>query len=234
MAIQKKNLLEAFQASAAAEKAPSAPAPRASSKAGGPFAAASPPAPAALETPRRERWKPDQLQRLVALFVVVSVAAFFLGRASVSSVGAQDAPASAGPAAGEEAARAALAPPGTSPAAAPSQPEPASAATKAATPAERALLDPRNRYTVKLVEYRSGRDDELALETLRYLQGLGLPAVAQFRGKQLFILLGAAASTGELDDLLARARTLTGPPPLSKKNEFHDAYVVVIDKLIQR
>jgi hypothetical protein len=99
------------------------------------------------------------------------------------------------------------------------------------TPHERALLDPVNRYTVKLVEYRKGRDDDAALTTLAYLLEQGLPAVAQVQGGRLFILLGAAPTQADLDDLLETAKTISGPPPLSKPAEFADAYVVGIDRL---
>ena len=45
---------------------------------------------------------------------------------------------------------------------APAEPE---LSQEARTPAERALLDPENRYTIKLVEYsNSERDEELAWE----------------------------------------------------------------------
>lgn len=231
MAIPKKNLLEAFQASAAAEKA-KVPAPDelTGSKAGGPFApqpASTPPPPVrAAPSVERAAWRPDVLQRLIALQVVITIAAFFLGRASTGGVSAAE---EQGPALANESVLPAASQPQ------PVQPKPVAQTSSAAgTDAERALLDPRNRYTVKLVEYTKGRDDTLALATLQYLQSQGLPAAAKYQGSQLFILLGAAESVSALDGLLARAKTLNGPPPLNKPAEFHDAYVANIDRLLTR
>jgi len=249
MAYHKKNLLEAFQASAAAERAraqesaskdasraggPSArtaPQPQASqgARAAGSAQAASPRSSgrAGEDSPAAPRvgWRPDGIQRLILLQVVITVAAFFLGRASVSTVGAgestADKPVSEPPSE-------ARAQPRTSP---PASPGVAQEESRPGTPAESALIDPRNRYTVKLVEYRKGRDDKVALDTLAWLESQGLPAVAKFEGSRLYILLGAAQTQRELDDLLKTAQTMQGPPPVSKPAEFHDAYIVGIDRL---
>jgi hypothetical protein len=256
MAIQKKNLLEAFQASAAAEKAKAAAGAAAGQpKAGGPFAQPTPAKPPAEpagdapgESPLRRAWSQRAwntealmkggLQRLIVLQLLITIAAFFLGRASVSSVDAGD-----GSARGDEVAAGLQQPPPASGAGATPSPQPgdpsgaqqsggaAQVVTQPGTPAERALLDPRNLYTVKVVEYRKGKDDEVALSTLEYFLDQGLPAVAQVQGGRLFILLGAAPTQAELDELLAEAKTMRGPPPLSKPAEFHDAYVVGIDRL---
>lgn len=234
MAIQKKNLLEAFQASAAAEKElERASGTPTTSKAAGPFAAAesAPPpeaprlAPAAGEQ-RGTAWVQESTTRLVVLVTVLIVAAFFVGRASVGRVEA-GASSSSAPTTGR------VVEPRPSRPSSTSQAEPASS-VQAQTPAERALLDPRNRYTVKLVEYKKGRDDEIAMQTLAWLQGQKLPAVAQFQGARLYILLGAAEKQSGLDDLLAQAKSMNGPPPQNRQAEFHDAYVVSIDRLIQR
>jgi hypothetical protein len=248
MAYHKKNLLEAFQASAAADKAKAAEdAASGAAKAGGPFAQGTglPPAPKPAppqpqpqaqpepEPPRpaRPAWGRDGLQRLIVLQLVITVAAFFLGRASVSRVDASE------PSEGEPV-QAAMAPSGSAPSEPQSAPQPepqegsgAEVDREPGTPHERALLDPANRYTVKLVEYRKGRDDDAALSTLQFLLDQGLPAVAQVQGGRLFILLGAAPTQSELDDLLETAQTMSGPPPLSKPAEFADAYVVGIDRL---
>lgn len=232
MAIPKKNLLEAFQASAAAEKAKvQTPAEATGAKAGGPFApqpASAPPPPVVRGAPKPESplRRPDALQRLIALQVVVTIAAFFLGRISVGDVaaGAPSVP---------------LAEPAR-PAARPEAPPPASNAAAAVTSAdagnaaERALLDPNNRYTVKVAEYEKGRDDEIAAGTLQYLISQGLPAVAKFQGSRLFLLVGAAPKQAELDGLRDRLKTMNGPPPVHKPAEFHDAYISSIERLITR
>lgn len=238
MTYQKKNLLEAFQASAAASKAR---AQEAASKdvprAAGPFARQSPAAPAAepelapLGAAPRPRWQLDGAQRLIVLQIVIATAAFFLGRASVSRVDAsagatrgdeQAASASERSTAGEK--RASIAP------AVPTS----SAGQVSSTPgtaAESALLDSANKYTVKLAEYVKDRDDEIALATLKWLESQRLPAAAKFKGSRLFLLLGASATQKELDVLLTTAKTMNGPPPRNKPGEFHDAYVVNIESL---
>ena len=158
------------------------------------------------------------------------MAAFFVGRASVGT------PVEAGaPESNEvEGGRVVEAGSGSTKSPAANSSPAAAGNAESLNPAERALLDPRNRYTVKLVEYQKGRDDSLAMQTLSWLQGQNLPAVAQFQGKRLYILLGAGENQAALDELLSTAKSMTGPPPLNKPTEFHDAYVVSIDRLIQR
>ncbi|HVS17014.1 MAG TPA: hypothetical protein VMT18_00335 [Planctomycetota bacterium] len=238
MAIPKKNLLEAFQASAQAEKAKVQPPAEASgAKAGGPFAPSpttEPPPPVVRSAPRPESAlrRPDALQRLIALQVVITIAAFFLGRASVGGVEARtpdEGVATAALAPNESSAQLAAKPP-TKPAGEVA----AVTSSEAGTAAERALLDPNNRYTVKLAEYRKDRDESVALETLRWLQSQGLPAVARYEGTRLFLLVGAGPEQVGLDALRDRLKTMNGPPPLNKPAEFHDAYISSIDRLITR
>ena len=238
MTYQKKNLLEAFQASAAASKAraqesASKDVPRAA----GPFAKQSPAAPVeepellAHEAAPRPRLQIDGAHRLIVLQIVIATAAFFLGRASVATVDAS----TDGPREPETSASASERPAESSKAAAKAPvASPASSSQVSATPgtpAERALLDPANKYTVKLVEYEKGTDDAVALATLQWLESKGLPAVAKFKGARLFLLLGAAPSQKDLDELRDTAKAMAGPPPRNKPNEFHDAYVVNIDSL---
>src|SRR5436190_16894494 len=96
MTYQKKNLLEAFQASAAASKArASEGASKDVPRAAGPFAKPSPAARSEeselplLDAPPRARFQLDGTHRLIVLQVVIATAAFFLGRASVSTVDAK-------------------------------------------------------------------------------------------------------------------------------------------------
>ena len=245
MTYQKKNLLEAFQASAAASKArASEGASKDVPRAAGPFAKSSPAARSEdpelplLDAPPRARFQLDGTHRLIVLQIVIATAAFFLGRASVSTVDAK-----AGGDSGKQAQVAGAKAPQPEPQksekkSTESAKPPANASNNASqvssapgTAAERALLDPANLYTVKLAEYVKDRDDDVALATLAWLQGQGLPAVAKFKGTRLFLVLGAAAKQNELDQLLQTAKTMTGPPPRNKAGEFHDAYLVNIESL---
>jgi hypothetical protein len=225
---RQKNLLEAFTASANAEKAASEdPAPTGSggSPSGGPFAEPS----ARRERPGAPRGSladtllhPENRGGLLALLGVLLTLAFLGGRMSAGR-GERSVVAAPEPEAApvEPAAREPLAP----------------AAAEAQTPvseAEKALADTRNKYTIKLVEYASGRDEDLAWNTLNYLEGLGLPAASLYKGKRMFIVLGAASKQADLDELLKRAKTMNGPPPRNREAEFSDAYVEKIDNLLER
>lgn len=245
MAHRQKNLLEAFSASAAAEKSESERA-SGSSAAGGPFAPEAPPpeAPPRVERPQLPPRKPSLSETLMhpenrgGLLVLVALGltlAFLAGRATVSRVAAKE---GGSPAATEsEHARASLPTPDleTAPGGDEGGRPEQELSQEPSSPAERALLDPENRYTIKLVEYGSGdRDAELAWEAFDYLEEQGLPAAILGRGKRLFIVLGAAPRSADLDDLVEIAKTMNGPPPRSKKAEFFDAYVDKIDKFIDR
>jgi hypothetical protein len=227
---RQKNLLEAFTASANAEKAASEdPAPKGSgaSPAGGPFVEPS----ARRERPAAPRGSltdtllhPENRGGLLALLGVLVTLAFLAGRMSRGD----GAPVAA--AAGAPAPETALAEPASREPLAPAIPE----AQTPLSEAEKAIADTRNKYTIKLVEYASGRDEDLAWNTLNYLEGLGLPAAAITKGKRMFIVIGAAAKQADLDELLKRAKTMNGPPPRNRQAEFSDAYVEKIDNLYER
>ena len=235
MAHRQKNLLEAFNASAAIEKSESERTSD-SSAAGGPFALETQPAvqsaPDVKPGLAESLLHPENRGGLLVLAGLGLTLAFLAGRASVRRVEAEEDPALPGTRAPEQV-RAALPTPGAAPATqATAEPE---LSQEPRTQAERALLDPENRYTIKLVEYsNSERDEELAWEAFYYLEDQGLPAAVLGRGQRLFIVVGAARQQAQLDDLLQRAKTMKGPPPRSKKAEFFDAYVDKIDKFIQR
>jgi hypothetical protein len=236
---RQKNLLEAFTASANAEKAASedpAPTGAGGSPSGGPFAE-----PAS----RRERvdaprgsltdtlLHPENRGGLLALAGVLLTLAFLAGRISRGGDAAPPV-AAAGPApAGAKLAGEPGAPPPLAPAAQQPRGEPQEAQVPLSA-AEKALADTRNRYTIKLVEYTKDQDEDLAWNTLNYLEGQGLPAAALYRGERMFIVLGAAAKQAELDELLERAKTMNGPPPRNRAAEFSDAYVEKIDNLYKR
>jgi hypothetical protein len=165
---------------------------------------------------------------LVVVAVLALVCAFVLGRASVSGVAAAPGgvePESAQP---QDAPRSEV-PASIAPAVVPPDAQPHS-------PAEQALLDQRNVYTIKVVEYyRSELNIERARETLRYLTEVqGLPACSTTTSTRIYVLIGAAPAKTELDQLLLKVRTMAGPPPLSRPAEFFDAYPEKIDKVFPR
>jgi hypothetical protein len=233
MAHRQKNLLEAFQASSAVEKATSGEKDEAA--AGGPFAPDAP----QLEDPELTAEKPGISETLLqpenrgGLLILLGLGltlAFLAGRASKGAVAAaedDDEPAAA------EIERAAVSPhvvpvaPGAGPVDSP-EPEPELSA------AEVALVDPLNRFTIKLCEYEVDQDEDFAWANFHYLEDLGLPVAMLQRGKRLFVVIGAAAKQADLDELLMQAKTMAGPPPRSKKAEFSDAYVVMIDSVLDR
>jgi hypothetical protein len=249
MTQRSKNLLEAFKASSQEEKPGllprrALPAP----KADDPFAVDTG-AKAVRSSPADERG-PSLPQRaaaaslnsylpalLLALVALVGLA-FWLGRmsggdggvaarerdqpldpAGISSpgapAGAQQAPAGAG--------------------SAPSSPAaPAANGEEGWTPAERALWDPANKYTVIVVEYTKGRDEAIAEQTHQYLAGQGLAVAQIYSGARLFLVAGAAPQSKNLDALCLKIKELKGPPPLHRAGEFHDAYIRSIDAILQR
>lgn len=218
--------MEAFQASGGPKVSPPEPAP------------ASPPPrePAGVSLASLAAPRPKSRSGLLplALIAVVAVAGgFLLGRWSTWGSGSEPIRA-----AGENAPPARETPPRVDPT--PAEPVPAGATAELdATPrsvVEQALADPRNAYTIKLVEYENEpRQQRLALEALDYLTKVqGLPACVAVKGSQLFILVGAAPKQVEFDALLALCKTMPGPPPASKAAEFHDAYIEKIDKVFPR
>jgi hypothetical protein len=257
MVNRQKNLLDAFSASAAVESAPERE-PRA--EPGGPFVSVTPREPVPqVKSPARQAVSEEEIQAtlrqtsflemllrpenrhgLVALQVVLLALVFLAGRASVGRVdaGATTA-AEAGPpsdvtTAGTGSTGAGA--PGSVRAAVPI-PTAASGEDHAErleprTPAELALMDPANLYTIKLVEYQKDHGESLAWKTMDYLEDLRLPAVMLYRGERLFIVLGAAARQADLDQLLRLAKTMNGPG--GKKAEFADAYVDKIAKFLDR
>ena len=261
MAHRNKNLLEAFSASAASEKAADGvPGNGASPRVGGPFATA--PVQESILTPAerelvkdatsgppafaRDLMRPENFPGLIAGVVILVALSFLIGRATAGSSAEVEAGAPQ-PALGEAqpgqptAAALSATPiplPGTNTevqqrtSAEGDRAESAEVARITATMAQ--LQDRGNKYTVKLIEYRNPRDETLATATFYYLVDLGLPAAMVYRGKRLFIVLGAAASQVELDTLLQRAKTMDGPPPRNKQAEFHTAYLEKIDNLLER
>jgi hypothetical protein len=231
MTQRSKNLLEAFNATRAAEKAP-APPPAARSvppKVGGPFAEAparpAPPPPApALPIPSGRARELAQW-RQVAIYVVGALGAFILGRLSVGS--SAEASESDSPPV-----NAAVNAP-QAPTAQPSTPAASADGTEAAQlAADKALSDARNKYAILAAQYAESAS-EIARAASRYLAQQGLPACHVYRrGKNLYLIVGAAQNLVELDVLLARLRELPGPN--GQAGDFKSAFVVPIDQYVER
>lgn len=249
MSSRGKNLLEAFSnpgssgsqpAAKPSSSASSGPTPRPAS--GSLLSAGLAPA-RGIVTLRR-----SHLQWLALAQVVLLLLAFLVGRASLRGkveAGAPDSPKNFEPA------------PQAAPQQAPAQPQPgptnptnsagnpqgtgsgavqAQVDSQPRTAAEQALLDPRNVYTLKVVDYVYNDSSlRLARETLRYMSEThGLPACLTRNGSRLYILVGAAPRLVDLDELGRTVRQLKGPPPISRAGEFESAYVEKIDKVFQR
>jgi hypothetical protein len=101
----------------------------------------------------------------------------------------------------------------------------------------RGLLDPANKYTVRLIQYE-GSEENLAraratAEHVR--EKCGVPVHGPFSiGKALILCAGHAPKVADLDPVLKRVRPLPGPPPQEKSRPFASAYVVNIDDVVKR
>lgn len=263
MAHRNKNLLEAFSASAASEKAAEGgPDNGASARVGGPFAKA--PVQESILTPAERElvkdatsgppafagdlMRPENFPGLVAAVVILVAVSFLIGRATAGGAGAVEAGGTLPATSEQSAAEGDEQPPVLSATPIPLPGSNAGVQQRTSADGDRAesaeaarindvmdqLKDPTNRYTVKLVEYQQPRDDVIATSTFYYLIDQGLPAAMVYRGKRLFIVLGAAERQVDLDDLLKRAKTMEGPPPKHKQAEFFDAYLEKIDNLLER
>lgn len=261
MASRGKHLLEAFKAAGpgiptppSAPPAPAPPSRSSANSASGGSAHASPARPlggassnwsASAARPSASGSMPPgalvlngaQIRLLALVAFLAVVVAFLLGRMSVSR------PALAADpdvqenredsTTGQASLGALPAPPPAAPAAQPNAPP---VDPNPRTPAELALLDTANVYTVKLVHYSNTEvNQRLAAETARYVIGThNMPAVVAADSTGLFILVGAAPRQVDLDDFLARCKKMPGPPPLSRPGEFHTAFIEKIDRVFKR
>lgn len=245
MSSRGKNLLEAFSNPGSSGSQPAA-APSSSS---GPAASPRPSSGSLLSAglaPARGvvTLRRSHLQWLVLAQVVLLLLAFLVGRASMKgtvAAGAPDTPKNFEPSPTPQ--QAPVQAPAAKPTNSAGNPQGTGAGAVQAqvdsqprTAAEQALLDPRNVYTLKVVDYVYNDSSlRLARETLRYMtETHGLPACLTRNGSRLYILVGAAPRLVDLDELGRTVRQLKGPPPISRAAEFESAYVEKIDKVFQR
>lgn len=245
MVLRQKNLLDAFrQAAPEARKtatptvSPSSPG---ASGAGGPFAPASSPeprrdpasalgefgepgaAPAPLVSSRR-------LRAAIVAAVLIGAGAYLAVRLSSKSPqsGSSSAAGDAGDA-GHGALSGGLA-------AGADLVEKNQAAARMGTAADKALMDPANKFTIQLIQYK---DDEagrkLALDTAAFLRKQAIPVVSPISlGKNVILVADAKPRTEDLAALLKHVKVLAGPPPQDKQTPFSSALVVNIDKIVKR
>lgn len=233
MTQRSKNLLEAFNASRAVEKQPAqASAPRSvPAKVGGPFAESAPsaaPATVSLLGNQNGRARELAMWRQAAIYVGVALVFFLLGR--VTGGGSSAAASETGsPPRQQQAAAPAVNP-------APSQPTPpakTNTALNVQQAAEKALGDKSNEYTILAASYDfSDSAQGIAVAASQYLQAQGLPASVYRRGKNLYLVVGAAARLVDLDELLKRLRAMPGPS--GRPGDFKSALVDKIDKYVER
>ncbi len=99
---------------------------------------------------------------------------------------------------------------------------------------ERALLDPRNRFSVLALTYaQTPRNRQWAQDLVSYLASLDLPvAPPQAVGELILVLVGASPEKADLDGLLARVRAT--PDASGRRDAFDSAYLVPLDETLRR
>jgi hypothetical protein len=264
MVVRKKNLLDAFRQAAPEGRKSAIPSDKPASGAGGPFAptAASSPTSSArspdkspnlrFEPVRRssadsaagglaDPGSPSVLARLlsdrrvravVLIAALIGVGAYFAGRFSAKPTQAADA-AGVGDASAGDVSRGALS---TGLAAGADLVEKNQAAARMGTAADKALMDPVNRFTIQLIQYKNDEaGKKLAQETAEYLRKQAIPVVSPISlGKNVILVADAKPRTEDLAGLLKHLKLLPGPNPQDKQTPFSSALVVNIDKIVKR
>ncbi|MBL8859433.1 MAG: hypothetical protein JNL28_13055 [Planctomycetes bacterium] len=129
---------------------------------------------------------------------------------------------------------------------APARPVEAAPSTAATHPAldmtvghtddDRAFLDPKNRFTVRLAQYANDANGvRLAREAYKYLRGEGVPIVQPIQsgnGDHIYLCADARAKKDDLVGLCEYIKRLRGPG--GQKTPFHDAYIDNIEHLLKR
>lgn len=93
--------------------------------------------------------------------------------------------------------------------------------------ADRAFLDPENRFSILAITYDDAGDLELAWKTYDYLAERHLPVVSPLESNgKLLLHIGAAAELDELAPLLSLVKSTPSP---SGRSEFSTAYFVNLE-----
>lgn len=178
----------------------------------------------------------SQLKLLALVVALALVCAFLIGRASVRGVAAANGDTSTGSNdAGLVQQQQPEAPAASPTATGASTAQPTNVDRSPRALAEAALLDAKNVYTIKLIDYVNTEGNKrLANSTCNYVNEQGVLACVVNDSGHISILVGAAATKSELDALMLRCRTMNGPPPASKAAEFSSAYLERIDHVFPR
>jgi hypothetical protein len=126
----------------------------------------------------------------------------------------------------------------STPSANPAAKTPASGLDPAAgqTDDDKAFLDPRNKFTVRLLQYvNTPANVKLARETYRYLRTEGVLAVQPIQsgdGKSIYLCAGADRKREDLNVMCEFIKRMRGPD--KKTLPFSDAYIENIERLINR
>jgi hypothetical protein len=243
MVVRKKNLLDAFQASAPEGRIAARRRDDVRASAGGPFAPVRPAPeteaktalewPAGARPPAWKRWLGDPAIRVALVAGTLCIAiSFWLGRRQVSPVDAGDA-TSAPPGSG------ALLRAGTEPTPAPSEAELAKrnlATAQAGSTDDQQFMNPVNKYTVRVKTFSNDSSGQNAARVLHaFFVKENLPVVLPItQGKVCVLYVGHADKKREADLLANYIQHMRGPSSDAKKPAFQDAYVVNIDDVVKR
>ncbi len=236
MVVRKKNLLDAFRQAAPEGRKSAAPSYKPASG-----AASSPRSTDTSPSLRFESGAPALFARIlsdrrvravVLVAALIGVGAYFAGRFSAKPAQAADG-VGVGDSAAADASRGALAK-GT--AAGADLVEKNQAAARMGTAADKALMDPVNKFTIQLIQYNNdAAGKKLAQETAEYLRKQAIPVVSPISlGKSVILIADAKPRTEDLAGLLKHLKLLPGPNPQDKQTPFSSALVVNIDKIVKR
>jgi len=242
MVVRKKNLLDAFQASAPEGRIAARRREDVRGSAGGPFAPVRTPVetessalrwPAGTRLPLWRRWLGDRVIRVALVAGLVCIAAaYWLGRRQTGAVEASDVASS-------NAAPGALLRAGAEPVNASSETELAKRNLETAQASgldDQQFMNPTNKFTVRVKTFANDASGQSAARALHeFFLKEGLPVILPVRqGKSCVLYVGHTPRKKEADQLASFVQRMHVPGSSSKKPAFEDAYVVNIDDVVKR
>jgi hypothetical protein len=250
MVVRKKNLLDAFQASAPEGRTAAGRRSTQPTSAGGPFApvgAARGPLgeggakgvahwPTGARVPVWRRWLADRAVRVALIVGLLCLGvAYWAGRQHEPALEAgPSSPASTAPSnAGALLRSGAEAPP------APAETELAKhnlATAQAGSTHDQQFMNPVNKYTVRVKTFGNDASGLAAARALHdYFVKEDLPVILPIsQGQSCIVYVGHADKKKDADLLAKYIQRMRGPGPSGKAAAFDDAYVVNIDSVVKR